>query len=325
MQCKVHSPLRLLETAARSSYALIVLNQPLDFKLLGNFQITWSNSTWQLCADGGANRLYDVLSDRPELQRQLVPQLIVGDLDSVRPDVLKFYQNLGTRVIRANSQNATDLDKCLVSICELEKNLESQIPAKHADVCSDVLDADPEMGVTFQALSGTLTDIFIIGGASGRFDQTMGVLHSLHRLSTLQPSRNIWVLDYPNLITVLSPGTHRIDIDRKYNRSACGLLPIGGPVIASSTGLTWDLDRTELRFGDGGLVSACNRLALIEDADLPIAWKHRTTILDDISTCTENLQVHNDMAPRNVLTNIKGHVFVECSAPLVFSMSLRCK
>jgi thiamine pyrophosphokinase len=40
-----------------------------------------------VCGDGGANRLYDSLLD--EKERNLVkPNYIIGDLDSIRPDVL---------------------------------------------------------------------------------------------------------------------------------------------------------------------------------------------------------------------------------------------
>jgi thiamine pyrophosphokinase len=48
-----------------------------------------------VCADGGANRLYDSLVD--ENERSLVrPKYIIGDLDSIRPEVLQFYKNIGS-------------------------------------------------------------------------------------------------------------------------------------------------------------------------------------------------------------------------------------
>lgn len=44
--------------------ALIILNQPFSIELLN---ILWNNSRWHCCADGGANRLYDVF-EHPEIQ-----------------------------------------------------------------------------------------------------------------------------------------------------------------------------------------------------------------------------------------------------------------
>ena len=39
-------------------FALIILNQPFSFGLLRR---VWNATSWRACADGGANRLYDVL------------------------------------------------------------------------------------------------------------------------------------------------------------------------------------------------------------------------------------------------------------------------
>ena len=41
-------------------YALIILNQPFSLPLL---QKLWQSTHWRCCADGGANRLHDVLSE----------------------------------------------------------------------------------------------------------------------------------------------------------------------------------------------------------------------------------------------------------------------
>ena len=49
-----------LDPLRQSRNALIVLNQPFSFPLLHR---VWQSSTWHACADGGANRLHDLLSD----------------------------------------------------------------------------------------------------------------------------------------------------------------------------------------------------------------------------------------------------------------------
>ena len=45
----------------------------------------------RVCADGGANRLFDLL-DQSQLY---IPAAVVGDLDSVRPEVVAFYRTAG--------------------------------------------------------------------------------------------------------------------------------------------------------------------------------------------------------------------------------------
>jgi thiamine pyrophosphokinase len=104
----------------RTRTALIILNQPFSKPLL---QCLWHASDWHCCADGGANRLHDLLSggtnadtnvaavaDRPtgwiaslvgwlaQPRRGMVdvddyiPDLVKGDLDSVREEVRRYYE-----------------------------------------------------------------------------------------------------------------------------------------------------------------------------------------------------------------------------------------
>ncbi len=55
-----------------------------------------------VCADGGANKARRL---------GVVPDLIIGDLDSVSPATQGFFSNVET--IRVKSQNSTDLEKAL--------------------------------------------------------------------------------------------------------------------------------------------------------------------------------------------------------------------
>jgi thiamine pyrophosphokinase len=56
-----------------------------------------------ICADGGANSAYKM---------KLVPDYIIGDLDSVKEDVLKAFSST-SEIIRIPRQNDTDVEKCL--------------------------------------------------------------------------------------------------------------------------------------------------------------------------------------------------------------------
>ena len=101
--------------------ALIILNQPFSKALLRRL---WRTTDWHCCADGGANRLHDLLSggdnddasatatdglltswiakllshfmQQPRIRASEVgdylPDLVKGDLDSVREDVRRYYE-----------------------------------------------------------------------------------------------------------------------------------------------------------------------------------------------------------------------------------------
>lgn len=56
-----------------------------------------------ICADGGANSAYKM---------KLIPDYIIGDLDSIHGDVLKFYNNK-SEIIKLKRQTDTDVEKCL--------------------------------------------------------------------------------------------------------------------------------------------------------------------------------------------------------------------
>jgi len=56
-----------------------------------------------ICADGGSNSA---------LKMKLVPDVIIGDLDSISSEALKEFKSL-SKIIRLKRQNDTDVEKCL--------------------------------------------------------------------------------------------------------------------------------------------------------------------------------------------------------------------
>jgi thiamine pyrophosphokinase len=56
-----------------------------------------------VCADGGANSAYKL---------GLLPDLIIGDLDSISPISLKFFSNK-SEIVKIKRQNDTDVEKAL--------------------------------------------------------------------------------------------------------------------------------------------------------------------------------------------------------------------
>ncbi|KII89925.1 hypothetical protein PLICRDRAFT_40102 [Plicaturopsis crispa FD-325 SS-3] len=220
--------------------ALIILNQPFSFDLLRSL---WTSSTWHCCADGGANRLHDVLS--AETRRSYLPDLIKGDLDSLRPDVRAFYQAQGVQIIEDDDQYSTDLMKCVSTLKEKEQ----------ADGLGQY-------------------DIVLLGGLSGRLDQTVHTLSYLHKLRTSRA--RVFAVTDDNVGWVLDAGEHLIHIDHRVLGQTCGLLPVGvESSIISTKGLRWNLDEQESSFD--GLVSTSNHLVPEEDTvwvktSKPIWW-----------------------------------------------------
>src|SRR5512139_2386128 len=56
-----------------------------------------------ICADGGSNSA---------LKMKLVPDVIIGDLDSISSEALKEFKSV-SKIIRPKRQNDTDVEKCL--------------------------------------------------------------------------------------------------------------------------------------------------------------------------------------------------------------------
>jgi thiamine pyrophosphokinase len=137
-------------------------------------------------------------------------------------------------------------------------------------------------------------EIIILGGLSGRLDQTIHTLSYLHKLRKKRKSvyavtdDNIgWVLDsvrpspYTSKILISNffqktQGEHTIPIDHTLLGPTCGLLPVGiDETMLSTKGLKWNL--TNCPSGFDALVSTSNHLAPGEDVvwiktTKPIWW-----------------------------------------------------
>ncbi|KAK9086422.1 hypothetical protein Syun_028816 [Stephania yunnanensis] len=197
------------ETRPSLTYALVVLNQ----RLPRFTPLLWKHAQLRLCADGGANRVFDEMpqlmpnEDAPDVQNRFLPDVIKGDMDSIRPEVLGFYSNL---------------------------------------VC-----------------------ILVAGALGGRFDHEIGNINVLCRFSGIR----IILLSDDCLIQLL-PKSHRheIHILPSVEGPHCGLIPIMTPsAISTTTGLKWNLDNTEMKFG--GLISTSNivqdeKITVQSDSDL---------------------------------------------------------
>ncbi|KAG0589818.1 hypothetical protein M758_1G047000 [Ceratodon purpureus] len=207
----------------------------LNYRLPRFTPLLWSQACLRVCADGGANRLYDELPklfprDDPDVVRlRHKPDVIKGDLDSIRADVRDYYSKMGTTIIdQSHDQDTTDLHKCMRFI----------------------KDSTPE-------LDKTQIKVLVVGALGGRFDHEAA---NINVLWTFANSMRIVLLSEESTLTLLPTGyVHEIQVDPSFEGPHCGLVPIGAPSLSTTTtGLHWNLDQTPMSFGS--LISTCNIL-----------------------------------------------------------------
>ncbi|KAF9161011.1 cAMP-dependent protein kinase subunit [Actinomortierella ambigua] len=220
-------------------YALIVLNQPILLER-SLFENAWNNATYRYCADGGANRLYDLLQTDEERERFL-PDCIRGDLDSLRSGVQDYYMSKHVRVERVDDQVSTDFMKCV------------------------------ELARTHDPKDGEAIGVVALGGTGGRFDQCMS---SIHYLYALYKERPVTLISDESIIIALGPGVHNITCDLKIEGPTCGIIPVGASEsILSTKGLKWDVEQWHTSFGTK--ISTSNALQgshVVIDTTAPMVW-----------------------------------------------------
>eukprot|EP00347_Sterkiella_histriomuscorum_P000162 403376935 len=163
-----------------------------------------------LCADGGANRLYDYDQDH-----NFKPHAIIGDLDSIREDVKEFYESQGTLIIdKSDDQDSTDLQKCLVY---------AENQRKHDSLSLE-----------------TPCIKIVIGAFGGRLDQTM-LNMSILFTQMYDQSCPLYLCDEHTLAFKVPKGDTKILFSDKFeSKQGIGLIPSQLTKI-QSTGLKWDL------------------------------------------------------------------------------------
>ncbi|KAE8900604.1 hypothetical protein PF005_g1787 [Phytophthora fragariae] len=211
----------------------------------------WSHAQLTVCADGGANRLYD-RSVALEAQHLVAPHYIKGDLDSLRADVRDFFSARGTTVLQDPDQDTNDLDKCLQLIHELQEQ-----HCKTED-------------------STDRFSVMIFGAMGGRFDQEMQNMNALFRWK--DKFQQMVLLSSETTARLLAPCVrHVITPNFHFETRTCGLIPLAGTCKETTTsGLKWNLS-PGMETGFGGLISSSNHVDDASDqvevlASHPLIW-----------------------------------------------------
>ncbi|RMZ79913.1 hypothetical protein DV738_g3069, partial [Chaetothyriales sp. CBS 135597] len=222
-------PCELLSRRAEHGYAVLVLNQPINYNAL---DAVIQRATFLVCADGGADRLRkygDSLKNGDSLR---LPDAIVGDFDSLTAETADYYRARGVDLLKQSEQYSTDFTKALRWIREAAR----------------------------RSLDDGDLDVIVLGGLGGRVDQALSQIHHLYmagREAQLLRGR-IYLLSEQSLSFVLNPGLNVIHIEPGYFEENVGIIPVCGPASITLKGFEWDVQDWPTEFG--GQISTSNHI-----------------------------------------------------------------
>ncbi|KAL6160812.1 thiamine pyrophosphokinase [Exserohilum turcicum] len=229
--------------ASATPPGLLILNQPIAH--FTAFSHLWKHSAYRVCADGGANRLFDMFQGDLEEQRErYLPDIVHGDLDSLRDDVRDYYQSQGVLVSRDGDQDSTDFGKCMQKL-------------------------------SARVSSSSVRDVLVLGTLGGRVDQGLGLLHEMMREETKHPNLRLWLFSECSLSLILRARQTvltGLQKSRVFTENV-GLVPIYGPAVISTQGLEWDVKQWATHMG--GQVSTSNHVkadSVRVETDAPILF-----------------------------------------------------
>jgi thiamine pyrophosphokinase len=210
----------------------IHLNRPFDHITTRKL---FSISQYSILADGAANHFYD--NHIQGTTNQLLPDAIIGDLDSIRDEVIEFYKSLEVTILKDSCQDDSDLEKCLRHVMQRLTNLEHQDSINYK--------------------------IVITGALGGRMDHTMNNIHILHKFSethlTSLKNVSIILMDENSMATCIMPGRSRYIKAKNFEMSkGVGFFPLFGAAIMKTKGLKWDLDENSPKLSFKKFISSSN-------------------------------------------------------------------
>lgn len=169
------------------------------------------NPEWIVGVDKGLEFCY---------RNQIVPNWILGDFDSISPEVIEWYKK------------------------------QEEIPIKQYKPEKD--DTDTRLGIELAMKLGS-DKIFLLGATGGRLDHYMGNLQSL--LILAKEGKEGWILDEQNAITVRKAGKIGITKKEQFGKYV-SFFSMGDEVTGLSLrGFKYPLNQYTLKNSDGLAVS----------------------------------------------------------------------
>jgi len=244
----------LADLSSETSFALLLLNNIVEkpgilFKM-------WNEASLRITVDGGTTVWQNLLDNFDSKVEFPVPDLITGDFDSADLDHVEHFRALGARVVATPDQDHTDFTKALIELDKMDKE--------------DKLDKVDKMNK-----AGGLGAVAAFIESGGRVDHMMGNFQTLALAHSLAPSLPpVYLCSSHSMSWLLIPGKHTIVVSDPAPEY-CGLIPLDGKAIVSTSGLKWNLTKQTLRFGE--LVSTSNSFSsetkeVIVETDSMLLW-----------------------------------------------------
>jgi len=241
--------------ASYKGFGLIVLNQPLEGQVRFYSQV-WKNAVYHIGADGGANCVHDLNTKNLHDKNVLNLDTVIGDLDSIRPDVREYWHQRGSEIIYDPDQYSTDLTKATKYIKSFEIPSEGELT--------------PSKNLAREAKRQKIKDgseikhIVCIGGLGGRVDQGMSTLHHLYifQKESDYASGKMFLLSSEAITFILKAGKHKIKVRESFPGMGLGkhigIIPLKEPSMITTEGLEWDVKDWLTEFG--GQMSTSNHV-----------------------------------------------------------------
>lgn len=180
--------------------------------------------------------------------------MISGDFDSISAEAMTLVRALGaTAVVHTPDQDETDFSKSLIQL-------------------------EPKIKDT------KVRTVVVISQTSGRLDQIMANINTLHRSSKFCSADRILLLSDNSLSFLLPPGKHTIHIPQPLvtRQDWCALIPFRDATLLRTSGLKWNLKDQLVQFGCQISTSntyAENTKKVEVRTDKPVLWSMGITQL----------------------------------------------
>ncbi|RAK94932.1 thiamine diphosphokinase [Aspergillus ibericus CBS 121593] len=201
-------------------FALLILNHPINEKA---YDVLQKHAMITVCVDGGANHFYEMMKAKGRENSHIKhPNIIIGDLDSIRPAVRTHYESHGVNVIYHHDEYCTDFTKALRYI---RAHVDEILPSTSTTTTTTTtaITNETQHPPKNDNEKGNDLTILILGGLGGRVDQAFSQIHHLYSHSTdttpeSTQTRNktghLYLISEESITFILHPGRNIIRTPR---------------------------------------------------------------------------------------------------------------